>query len=271
MTNKDNKPVIAIMQPEMYVRDAVELAESMGFEPITVPMVEPNNMKDWGFDPFFTRVMKGETDYVIFSGIGSFDYTIRKIPFSLRSHFTDALNLLYVVAVEPETKQALGELGVKVEGLPSHHSSEGLIDYLRDTAEGAIVDIVRCQSSSAMIADGLRDFGATAHETIVYNLIDTDGSEQKELLEIARKGNIDVFAFTDFVMVNNFLDHARRLDYEKEIIEVLNNSIVAAMGEKTAQTLRMHRVKPGVIPDNFTFEDLLKASMQAFVDRKKTS
>ncbi|MDW7732687.1 MAG: uroporphyrinogen-III synthase [Methanolobus sp.] len=269
MTNEDNKPVIAIMRPEKYIRDSVELAQSMGFEPLSIPMVELNNMKDRGFDPFFSRIMKGETDYVIFTDASGIDFTLRKIPYSIRSQFVEALSRLYVVAIGPETKQALEDAGVKVEGMPSHYSSEGLIDYLRDDAEGVIMDIARGYACSSVLVDGLRDFGATVFETAVYNLIDPDGDEQKELIETVMKGSIDIFAFTHCVMVHNFFDHAKRLGREKDIAEVLNSSIVAAMGDATAQALRLHRVKAGVIPDNFTFEELLRASMKAYVDRKK--
>lgn len=268
MTNKENKPVIAIMRPEIYIRESVELSKSIGFEPLAVPMVELNNMKDGRFDGFFSRVMKGETDYVIFDGASSIDYTLRKVPFSIRSQFIEALNRLHVIADRPETKKELEEAGVMVEGMPSHYSSEGLIDYLRDDAEGVIMDIARGYACSSVLVDGLRDFGATVFETAVYNLIDPDSDEQKRLIETTMKGSIDVFAFTHCVMVHNFFDHAKRLGIEKDIAEVLNSSIVAAMGDATAQALRLHRVKAGVIPDNFTFEELLKASMQAYVDRK---
>ncbi|TGC10630.1 uroporphyrinogen-III synthase [Methanolobus halotolerans] len=268
MTNKKEIPVIAIMRPEIHIRDSVELARSMGFEPLAVPMVVLNNMKDGRFDSFFTRVMKGETDYVIFDSASGIDFTLRKVPHSIRPQFIEALNRLSVVANSPGTKQALEETGVKVEGVPSHYSSEGLIDYLRDNVEGAVVDIARGYACSSMLIEGLRDFGATVFETIVYNLIDPDGDEQKELIESAMKGNIDVFAFTNCVIVNNFFDHAKRLGYDKDIPKVLNNSIVASMGEGTAHALRLHRVKSGVIPDNFTFEELLRASMQAYTDAK---
>ncbi|QLC50463.1 uroporphyrinogen-III synthase [Methanolobus zinderi] len=271
MTDNNGKPVIAIMEADVNLPGSVKFAESMGFEPLPIPMVEENNVKDGGFDNFFTHVMKKESDYVIICGVSAIDFILRKLPYSLKEQFVEALSRLNVIASDPDTKKSLEAAAVRVEGMPSHYSAEGLVDYLRDNTEGAVVDIARVYSCSSTLVDGLENFGATVYETIVYNYIDPDGEAQKELIEKSVEGGIDVFAFTNCTMVNNFLDHAKRLGHEKAIVEILNNSVVAVMGDATAQTLRLNRVRGGVEPDNFTFEETLEVSMQAYNDSKINS
>jgi len=271
MTPLENKPVIAIMRPERYLNDSVGLAQSMGFDTVAVPMAELSNIKDSVFEGFYFRVMKGETDCVIIAGPGEIEYTLKKIPYSIRPYFIEALNQRYVVAVNTETKEALEKEGVKTDAMPDICNAEEIAAYMRDFADEAIIDVVYGTPDSNAFTDSLRDFGATVFETRVYNLIYPEGEEQAQFIRTAMQGDIDIFAFTDPVTVHNFFDHAKQQGLDKDIVQVLNNSIVAAIGDSTAHVLKLHRVKAGVTPENFTFEELLKASMQAYKNTESLS
>ncbi|MEZ5336169.1 MAG: uroporphyrinogen-III synthase [Methanolobus sp.] len=98
------KPVIAIMRPESYLKKSAELAVSMGFDPITVPLIELAGMKDEYFDGFVDRVMSGVSDYVIFTSANGIDYTLRKI--DDRDAFIAALNATKVIAIGPTTAES---------------------------------------------------------------------------------------------------------------------------------------------------------------------
>lgn len=271
MMSEMNKPVIAIMRPERYQGASVELAQSSGFGTLAVPMAELSNIKDSVFDGFFLRVMRGETDCVIFAGPGEIEYTLKKIPYSMRPQFIEALNKRYVVAVDPETRESLEQENVRVQGMPEIFNTEEVALYMQDHADEAVMDVVYGTPDSNKFTDSLRDFGATVFETRVYNLIDPDREEQAQFIRTAIEGSVDVFAFTDPIVVHNFFDHAKRQGLDKDAAQVLNSSIVASIGESTAYTLKLYKVKPQVTPENFTFEDLLKASMQAYRDKKDRS
>lgn len=268
MTPETSKPVIAIMRPEMYLGASVGLAQSSGFDTLAVPMAELSNIKDSVFDGFFSRVMKGETDCVIFAGPGEIEYTLRKIPYPIRPQFIEALNQRYVVAVDPGTRESLEQENVKVQGMPEIYNTEEVAIYMQEYAVEAVIDVVYGTPDSNKFTDSLRDFGATVFETRVYNLIDPDREEQAQFVRTAMEGNIDVFAFTDPIVVHNFFDHAKRQGLDKDAAQVLNNSITAAIGESTAYTLKLYKVKPKVTPENFTFEELLEVSMKAYMDKK---
>jgi uroporphyrinogen-III synthase len=271
MTTEQNKPVIAIMRPERYLSESVELARSMGFDPVAIPMAELSNIKDSVFDGFFTRVIQGDTDCVIIAGPAEIEYVLKKIPHPMRPQFIETLNNRYIVAVNPETKEALHKEGVKTGGMPDICNTEEIAAYMQDYADEAIIDVVYGAPGSNAFTDHLQDFGATVYETRVYNLIDPDREEQEEFIRTVMQGDIDIFAFTDPTSVHNFFDHAKRQGLEKDVAHVLNNSIVAAIGEATTYTLKLYRVKAGVTPENFTFEELLKASMKAYTDTKLKS
>ncbi|MBN2109461.1 MAG: uroporphyrinogen-III synthase [Methanosarcinaceae archaeon] len=258
MTGQHGKPKVAIMRPERYMNESKELAESMGFEAVMVPMVEIAEMKDDGFDGFLERVIAGRSDYVIFTSANGIDFTLKKIPLKLREMFITALNSTNVVAIGPTTRKALEELDITVMGMPGVYSSEGIVDYLCSDVAGRTIDTARSFYGSTLLIEGLRRCGATVYETNVYTLKKPEGKEQDMLIDATLKGEIAVFAFTSSMMVRNFFEHARSRGKEEEAVSVLNRSLVAAIGGPTARTLEEYGVNVSVIPGKFTFRDVLK-------------
>ncbi len=53
--NKDTRKVIAIMRPASYLIESVKLAKSMGFEPVTAPMIDVVDKTDINFKGFVKR------------------------------------------------------------------------------------------------------------------------------------------------------------------------------------------------------------------------
>lgn len=258
MSEAPGKPKIAIMRPESYRKVSQELAESMGFEVVMAPMVEIVEMKDEGFDGFVERVLKGKSDYVIFTSANGIDLTLKKIPSESRAEFIAALNSTNVVAIGPTTSKALEKMGISVMGMPGVYSSEGIVDYLCADVAGKTIDTARSFYGSTLLIEGLRKCGATVHETNVYTLEKPDGEEQDMLIDATLKGEISVFAFTSSMMARNFFEHAKSRCSEEEAVMALNNSLVAAIGGPTARTLEGYGVNVSVIPGKFTFKEVLK-------------
>ncbi|HJH31953.1 MAG TPA: uroporphyrinogen-III synthase [Methanosarcinaceae archaeon] len=252
-----SKPKLAIMRPVSYTGESVKLAESLGFETIAVPMIEIVDKVDSGFDDFVKRVISGESDYVIFTSANGIDFTLRKISGENKEPFIDALKRTNVVAIGPNTQKALQKLGIDDPGMPDVYSSAGLIEYLCPDAMGKTIDIARSSYGAPILISGLEECGASVFETQVYTLGMLDGDEQKRLIELAVSGKISVFAFTSSMMVRNFFANADAIGVGKQIVDVLNNSTVAAIGIPTADTLNIYGVEVEVIPDRYTFEALI--------------
>lgn len=255
---EQKRPVIAIMRPSVYKEESVKLAESMGFEALAVPMIELTGMEDSSFKPFFQHIVKKEADYVIFTSANGLDFTLRKIPYAMRDMFIEALNRINVIAIGPTTKKALEEEGINVMGMPGVYSSKGLVEYLCKDVRGKNVDLARSVFGSTVLTEGLARCGANVLETKVYSLFKPDGEEQKDLIRSALEGKITAFAFTSSMMIHNFFEVAKEMEAENEILKVLNESIVAAIGLPTAETLRGYKVNVSVIPDEYTFEEILR-------------
>ncbi|WP_407355894.1 uroporphyrinogen-III synthase [Methanolobus sp. WCC5] len=262
MSEQVKRPVLAIMRPESYLKESAELAESMGFEPLAVPMIELADMKDGFFDGFVERVLSGVADYVIFTSANGIDFTLRKIPSNERDKFIDALNSTKVIAIGPTTRKALEDLGINVLGMPGVYSSEGLVEFLCPEVKGKIIDTARSFYGSSLLIEGLKECGAQVHETNVYTLTKPKGDVQDGFIRRMLDGQIDVFAFTSSMMVRNFFEHAIDKASSEEVIDIMNKSIVAAIGIPTAKTLESYGVKVSVTPGKFTFQDILVKVME---------
>ncbi|SFM17104.1 uroporphyrinogen-III synthase [Methanolobus profundi] len=256
MAEDIKKPVLAIMRPKRYLEDSVALAEKMGFEPLAVPMIELADMKDEYFDGFVEHVMSGVSDYVIFTSANGIDFTLSKI--EDREGFIDALNATKVIAIGPTTRKALEDLGINVLGMPGVYSSEGLVEFLCPDVKGKVIDTARSFYGSTLLIEGLKECGAEVHETKVYTLTKPEGSAQEDFISRVLAREIDVFAFTSSMMVRNFFEHAVDQSSKKDVIDIMNDSIVAAIGIPTGQTIESYGVNVSVTPGKFTFEDILK-------------
>jgi uroporphyrinogen-III synthase len=262
MAEQGKRPVLAIMRPERYVKGSVKLAESLGFEPIAAPMVELASMKDDEFDPFIERVLSGKSDYVIFTSANGMAFTLDKIPDSRRQDFIDALNSTNVIAIGPATRKSLENFGINIMGIPGVYSSEGIVDYLCSSVKGKIIDMARSYYGSSLLNEGLLKCGAIVHETQIYTIIRPEGEIQIQFMNDVFDRKITVFAFTSSMMVHNFFEYAREIGNENDVVSILNESIVAAIGGPTAKILDGYGVKSSIIPGKFTFEEVLKKVLE---------
>ena len=252
--NTDVK-VIAIMRPAAYLAESVRLAVSMGFKPITAPMIDVVDKTDANFKGFMERVMDGAVDYVIFTSANGVEFTLLKLnePFE----FIEQLNKTQVVAIGPKTEKALLKSGIRVSIVPASYSSEGLLEQLTEI-EGAVIEIARSSHGAPRLVEGLLEKGAIVHETQVYQLISPRDERHSRLIERALAGEIDIFAFTSSMMVRNFMALADEMGVKDEIKSIMNEKTVAAIGKPTSGTLSGFGIKVKVMPERYTFEELLR-------------
>ncbi|VVB90755.1 Uroporphyrinogen-III synthase HemD [uncultured archaeon] len=247
--------VIAIMRPAGYLAESARLARSMGFKPVTAPMIDVVDKFDHNFIGFVERIMNGAVDYVIFTSATGVEFTLLKL--NSTDEFIDQLNETRVVAIGPKTKEALLKNGINVSIMPDSYSSEGLVEMLTGI-EGAIIEIARSSHGAPELVKGLIEKGAKVHETQVYEIIRPRDERHQNLMEQALAGKIDIFAFTSSMMVRNFMAIAEDMGIKDDIIRIMNEKTVAAIGKPTSETLAGFGVRVGIMPERYTFEELLK-------------
>ncbi len=247
--------VIAIMRPAGYLAGSVKLASSMGFKAITAPMIDVVDKTDANFKGFVGRIMDGTADYVIFTSANGVEFTLLKL--NSTDDFIDQLNETKVVAVGPKTRDALLKNGIRVSLMPDPYSSEGLVELLTGI-EGSVIEIARSSHGAPELVRGLIEKGAKVYETQVYEIIRPRDERHEKLMKEALAGKIDIFAFTSSMMVRNFMAIAEDIGIKDEIIRILNEKTVAAIGKPTSETLSVFGVNVRIMPERYTFEELLK-------------
>ncbi|MFZ2412044.1 MAG: uroporphyrinogen-III synthase [Candidatus Methanoperedens sp.] len=245
---------IAIMRPAGYLADSIKLAKSMGFNTITAPMIDVVDKTDANFKGFVERVMKGEVDYVIFTSANGVEFTLLKL--DEPDEFIKYLNNAHVIAIGPMTKKALEKIGIRVSIIPDSYSSLGLVEQMSGI-EGAVIEIARSSHGAPELVDGLLKKGAVVHETQVYQLISPKDERHAGLMKRALAGEIDIFAFTSSMMVRNFMAIADEMGVKDELVGIMNEKTVAAIGKPTADTLSGYGVYVKVMPKEYTFAELL--------------
>jgi len=262
----EKKPILAIMRPESYTDASEDVVRAAGFQPLSVPVVAIKGMKDEAFDGFVDRVLSRKTDYVIFTSANGIDYTLKNLGGVSEKEFLAALKKLKVVAIGPTTKKKLESYHLTSALIPGEYSSEGLISELGKTVAGKIIDIPRSFYGSEVLVKGLESAGAIVYQTHVYTLEIPEGEPQEELIEKTLAGEISAFAFTSTMMVKNFMTLADKIGEKETIIDILNQSLVGAIGYPTAQTVESFGITVDVVPDEFTFESLVMAMKEKAED-----
>jgi len=247
--------LIAIMRPAGYLAESVRLANSMGFSAITAPMIDVVDRTDSNFVGFVNRIKEGESDYVIFTSANGVEFTLLK--FKDPDEFIERLNKLQVVAIGPKTRDALLKNGIHVNIMPGSYSSHGLVEQLTGI-EGAVIEIARSSHGAPELVRGLLEKGAVIYETQVYQIISPRDERHEMLMKRALSGEVDIFAFTSTMMVRNFISIADQMGVKDELIRIMNEKTVAAIGKPTADTLSGLGVEVKVMPKHYTFEELLK-------------
>jgi uroporphyrinogen-III synthase len=252
------------MRPESYREKSEALARSYGFMPIYAPMIKLEGMKDEGFEPFVQRVLSEVSDYVVFTSANGITFTLDKLSNPEKEKFIAALKKNRVIAIGPNTEKELVKIGIENPFLPGAYSSEGIVEALCPEVNGKTVELARSSFGAEILIKGLEKCGATVYETHVYTLSVPEGEVQKELIERTLAGEVNAFAFTSSMMVTGFMKHAEKLNSEETIREALSRTVVGAIGTPTGKTLKKYGIEANVIPEEFTFEALLKAMKNKF-------
>ncbi len=242
------------MRPAKYLTESAELASSMGFKVITAPMIDVVDKTDANFRGFVERVMEGEVDYVIFTSANGVEFTLLKL--DEPEEFIEQLNKTHVVAIGPMTRKALLKNGIRVSSVPESYSSKGVVEAL-SRIEGEVIEIARSSHGAPELIKGLHDKGAIVHETVVYQIIRPKDERHDALMKRALAGEVDIFAFTSSMMVRNLMALADEMGIKEELIHIMNENTVAAIGKPTSDTLSGFGVKVKIMPQRYTFEELL--------------
>jgi uroporphyrinogen-III synthase len=238
--NGKGRPRVAAFRPDDdRLAAARDRLSALGVEPVADPMlaVEP------------TGNCPDDADYVVFTS---------KTGAELVAGDWEP-GMATVVAIGPKTANALEAAGYTVDVVPEEFSSAGLVETLADRVAGAAVEVARSDHGSPVLPEGLRDAGATVHETVLYRLVRPDDSGDST--EAAATGDLDAACFTSSLTVEHFLDAAAERGVRANAVEGLNAAVVGVIGEPTRETAGSHGIAVDVVATEATFEALARETV----------
>ncbi|MHC1576376.1 MAG: uroporphyrinogen-III synthase, partial [Methanosarcinaceae archaeon] len=95
-------------------------------------------------------------------------------------------------------------------------------------------------------------------------LVRPKGEQQEQLIQKTLTEEISVFAFTSSMMVRSFFEQADSMGKKDEVMNILNRSVVVAIGKPTANTLNEYGIEVNITPQKYTFEEMLRKVRETY-------
>nr|WP_209675528.1 uroporphyrinogen-III synthase [Methanolinea mesophila] len=150
-----------------------------------------------------------------------------------------------IIAIGPQTAGTLEEYKIPCETLPSHYS-RAFVPYLGSWIRGKKIGIPRADVPNPGLIEAIRDAGGIPEEMRCYALIPTE-----EPLDLR---GADAVLFTS------------AMSFTRGVWEMRPGLLVMAIGEVTADAIRMGGIDPGITGDG-TLEGTLSA-LQGYLQKK---
>ena len=167
-------------------------------------------------------------------------------------------------AVGPSTAQRVSGYGLRVDLTPDESRAEGVFEALKAAGPlaGTRLLLPRADIAREVLPDQLREAGAEVTDIIAYRTVVAGGERDSDhdIYRMLLERQIDAVTFTSASTVRNF---ARMLG-EEQAADLLNTTVVAAIGPVTAEAAQQLGIRVGVVPKKYTIPDLVDALVEHF-------
>ncbi len=115
-----------------------------------------------------------------------------------------------------------------------------------------------------MIAEELRKQGAEVTEVVAYRTVATEPEREPDVYHMLLERRLDVVTFTSPSAVRSFVGALGR----EPAADLLQTTVVAAIGPVTAKAAAQHGIQTTIVPDNYTVPALVDAIGEYFRKQK---
>ncbi len=249
---------VAFTRPADRIADSIRKAEEMGLEAYAAPSLEVLDGHPGDYDGTERFLSEGKADYVVFGSSTAVEKCVERFG---RERFKDLMSRPIIVAIGPSTADALhGIGGVDSDIIPKgDHSSYGVVEAIGDDVKDKTVLLVRSDSGSDVLSEGLEDKGAHVVDFAAYRLVKVGMTEDlARIMDMIADGSMDVMAFTSPMSAESFIDLMGERYGPERAREFMRKVKVAAIGRPTAMRLDSLGRAPDIVPERTTFDDMLK-------------
>jgi len=199
-------------------------------------------------------------DWVVFTSANGVDWFVRRLLETGRD--VRAMWGPKLAAIGPKTAEALQNLRLKVDYVPSEFVAEAVVREFPEDVRGKKILIPRAAQAREVLPESLRKLGADVEVVAVYETV-LDASDASSIREMLAAGQIHAVTFTSSSTVKNFVELVRN-GGSPEASEATGrllpeNVIVACIGPITADTARSLGLEPDVVSNEYTIDGLVAA------------
>ena len=248
---------MAFTRPADKIAESVELAESLGMSAMAAPSLRILEGTDAAYEAAESALTSGFVDYAVFGSGTAVESCCARWG---DEKFSTIFLGCSIVSIGPHTSEVLRAHGLAAGLMPQDdYSSYGVVGMLSGKVARKTVMLVRSDSGTDVLRDGLAKAGAKVMEFAAYRLVKAGTTEElARIMDAVESGSLDVMAFTSPMSATMFLEEMRGR-FGDRADPLLGRMKLAAIGRPTAQRLSELGHPPDIVPEKTTFKDMLEA------------
>ncbi len=249
------------MRPIEKLPESMELARSLGFDPVGAPMIEMKRISGNEFRNFLIALSNRSVYLCIMMTENVIRFALENAnAYIPHDRFIDQLRHCTVIAIGEKTASSLRDIGLEPDDTPSVLTIKGLASHIDSAYDigGRRVEILMSDKGLSALEKRLVEMGGDVHVLPLYSIdMPDDLTEPKKLIQSSIRREIDIFAFTSSLTVAHFLAVADELGVREKVVDILNDKIVAAINDTTRKSLESEGVSVMLTARSATFEEML--------------
>ena len=190
---------IGFTRPSKRLPDSVKEARDLGFDVMVAPSLEILP----GEDSEFKRLEESIPGSIV---VFCSSTAVEECQARFGNGLAGMVSGVKVVSIGPATTAKLKAAGIEPSAVPEDYSSYGLVDLLKGEASGSRIVLVRSDSGTDVLSDGLREAGADVVDVAVYRLKEAGvGNGMLHMMISLKQGKIDALAFSSPMSASSFI------------------------------------------------------------------
>jgi uroporphyrinogen III methyltransferase / synthase len=248
---------ILVTRPEEQASELSDLLSRFGAEPVEIPTIQVVPMEDWTkLDHAISQV--GSYDWIIFTSVNGVRFFRERL--WAREKDVRSLKTAKVCTIGPKTAEAVRQLGIIPDLIPSVFQAEGIVEEMKNIGvDGKRILLPRAEQAREILPESLRSMGAQVDVVPAYRNI-KPVQHLERIRSYLKDQRISVVTFTSSSAVTNFI----AMFEPKELILLMKSVIVASIGPITANTVREAGLSNHIMPKEYTVPALAQSIVDYF-------
>jgi len=224
---------ILLLRPEGSSKKLIEILKSSGYEVINIPIIKPVSIIKLDH---LKNILKSIFDYIIFTSQISVRILWKYLTENdLADSFLELCKKAKIIAIGPQTKEALMRIGLNIEIVPRKFSSRGIIERIKSyPLRDKKILLIRSIHAKKDLDEYLVVSGAKVFKLYTHKLELTD--RVYDAINILINREVDSLILTSSMMTEYLEASLNKYGYT--LREISNNIVIFSIGPVTSTVLK---------------------------------